>query len=128
MKLYQKIANLLQAMENCRKSGNTDWFVRHAQAIRELEKQLPNGAGFDAGTVIALDISRPDRFVLNTSYHHMNADGFYVGWTEHQIVVKPAFVNHIHLIISGPNKNDIKDYIHDVIYDALVAEFAEFEE
>ena len=48
----------------------------------------------------------------------MNENGFYTEWTEHRLRVKPGFTGPI-LTISGKNKDDIKDYLHDVFYVAL---------
>ena len=91
-------------------------------------RPVPSGAGFDVGVTISLVDPTPLRIDLITSFHHMNEDGFYVSWTEHMINITPSLLYEINISISGPDRNDVKDYIHDVIYNALVAEFAEFEE
>jgi hypothetical protein len=43
----------------------------------------------------------------------MNDAGMYSGWTEHKITVTPGF-GHLNIAISGPDKNDLKSYLHDV--------------
>jgi hypothetical protein len=44
----------------------------------------------------------------------MNETGFYEGWTEHTIRVKPSLAWGFDLSISGPDRDGIKDYIADV--------------
>ena len=85
-----------------------------------LEKQfLPSGSGFDSGTTIDRDVSCDTKVVLNTSYHHMNENGMYDGWTDHKVTVRPTF-HSPDITISGRNRNDIKDYMQNVFYDHLM--------
>lgn len=87
MKVYQKIARTLKAMESC----NETWQARHEQTIEDIEdKYLPSVAGFDAGCNIDLDKSRPDRIVINCPYHCMNDAGYYDGWIYPAIIVTPS--------------------------------------
>lgn len=74
---------------------------------------LPHGSGYDSGTKIDLDCSHADKLVFNTSFHHMDSNGFYDGWTEHTIIVIPSLSREFHLRITGKNRNDIKSMIHD---------------
>ena len=126
MKLYEKIAHTVTALKNCKASGNVAWLGKHADTIRNIEKNLlPSGSGFDAGTTIDLDRTNDQRITLTTSFHHMDEHGFYSGWTDHEIVVTPSFIGEIDLKIKGRNQNQIKDYIFDVFYTALIEEFKE---
>ena len=118
MKLYREIADLLTAIDNCRRT-NTSWLARHSQSLRELKKRLPHGAGFDAGTAILAD-STPERIVMHASYHHMNDNGFYDGWTEHDVIVTPSLTDEISILVTGPNRDDIKEYIAEIFYSTLV--------
>ena len=121
--LYQALARALVARQNCEKSGNTEWFAKHTATIQELCRlHLPSGSGFDNGTTINLDLSTSDKLVFVTSYHHMNGDGFYDGWTEHTVTVRPSLSSTITLAISGRDRNDVKEYIHECFTAALVAE------
>jgi hypothetical protein len=72
----------------------------------------PSGSGFDAGTQVNED--RSDILLFTTAYHHMDEDGFYDGWTEHTVRVKPSLAWGFDLTVSGRDRNDIKDYIADV--------------
>jgi hypothetical protein len=123
MKVYQRIAQLLQAIHNCQQSDNEVWLARHTGELERLaDNYLPSGSGFDAGTTIDIDASDEKRIVLQTSYHHMNEAGFYDGWTEHTVKVYPSFVDGIRLHITGRDRNMFKDYAWDVFFWALQAE------
>ena len=49
----------------------------------------------------------------------MNENGFYDGWTDHTLTVRPSLVHGIELEISGRNRNDIKEYLHETFHSAL---------
>jgi hypothetical protein len=125
------LANAIVARANCAKSGNTEWHDRHSATIEHIEKEyLPSGSGFDSGTKV--DLSEPrgmcrsdgqTRIILTTAYHHMNENGMYDGWTEHEITVIPNLLHGYTLKISGRNRNDIKEYLHDVFTAALDAQY-----
>lgn len=120
MKLYQELASRIQARLNCAESGNVEWFEKHETRIRHLVTHfMPSGSGFDCGTKIDLDESTPEKLVFYTDYHHMNEAGYYDGWTEHRITVRPSLQHGFTLTISGKNRNEIKDYIHQVFDYAL---------
>ena len=120
MKLYQELASRIQARLNCAESGNVEWFEKHEARIEELVKNyMPSGSGFDCGTKIDLDKSTPEKLVFYTDFHHMNEVGYYDGWTEHRITVRPSLAFGFTLTISGKNRNEIKDYIHQAFDCAL---------
>ncbi len=117
--LVQLLASTVQARRNCEESGNTEWFHKHSDLIEQLVKDhMPSGGGFDSGTSIDLAKSDGDKLVFNTAYHHMHESGMYDGWTEHTVTVKPAFVG-ISLVVSGRDRNEIKDYIAECFHNAL---------
>jgi hypothetical protein len=118
-KLINEISSAVEARLNCQKSGNTEWFEKHTMTITELCKSfLPSGSGFDSGTKIDLDKSHAEKLVFYTSFHHMNDTGYYDGWTEHTITVAPGF-NSPNIRISGHNRNDVKELIHQTFNYAL---------
>jgi hypothetical protein len=116
--LIQAIMSTYEARENCVKSGNQEWLARHAKRLRSLISLLPSGAGIDNGTKV-IDI-HPNRVKLECDFHHMTDHGVYDGWTTHTIRILPDWCG-ISIKISGRNRNDIKDYLHDVYYSALTA-------
>lgn len=120
MKLIEAIAQALASRNNCALSGNTNAQKVWDEVLRRLDRALPSGSGIDLGTKIER-ASLPDCVILHTSFHHMDQHGGYDGWTEHRITVKPSFVYGLDLRISGGNRNEIKDYLHQVYEQALSA-------
>lgn len=98
--------------------GNNEWLDRHETTLDQIEEMLPSGSGIDCGTKIDRDKTTGSKIVLTMSYHHMNDNGFYVGWTDHTITITPSF-DGIDVAIGGRNRNNIKDYLHEVYYHAL---------
>lgn len=83
---------------------------------------LPRGSGIDAGTTI---VSVTDKqIVLTAGYHHMNEGGYYDGWTEHTIRVRPSLMLGMTVTVSGPNRNNIKDYLQELYMRVMDQEFA----
>ncbi len=111
MHLYQHIAVSLQAMQNCKKDNNEEWYEKHHTTIESfIYTFLPHGSGFDSGTKLDFDRSTPNRLVFLTAYHHMNG-GYYDGWTSHSVIVTPDLTSLFNLRVTGRNRNQTKDYI-----------------
>lgn len=110
-KRYTAIARALGSLKRCEAQGNTEWAAKHADALKALCEALPSGSGFDAGSELDLEASTSDKLVFNTSYHHMDDGGYYDGWTEHTVVLTPAFELGYHIKVTGQSRNEIKDYI-----------------
>jgi hypothetical protein len=118
----QRIATLLQSVENCARSGNSEWHTRHLGTLAALVKEsMPSGGGFDNGTTLD-SASTPEKLIFHTSFHHMDESGMYDGWTEHRVTVRASLVFGITLHVSGRDRNDIKDYIAETFHAALTAE------
>ena len=83
------------------------------------------GAATDSGTTIDLESSSPDRIVLRTSFHHMDENGYYDGWSNHTIIVTPSLAFGFNLRITGRDRNQIKDYLADLFYSDLSSEISE---
>ncbi len=113
-RLYSELASLVCARLNCIKSDNTEWLAKHEAKILELVKETaPSGSGIDCGTKIDLDASTGEKLVFNFSYHHMNESGIYDGWTEHKAIVVASLQFGFDLTITGRNRNQIKEYLHE---------------
>lgn len=113
MKVFQSIARKIQARDNCLKAGDKpEWAVKHEQDVLALvQNYLPSGSGFDSGTKIDLDRSTPEKIVFFTSFHHMNDDGFYIGWSNHDVIVRPSLTWGFDLRVTGRDRKNIKEYI-----------------
>lgn len=135
--LIQAIASTVDALRTCEAragtfsiGGPSDWTAKHRERLRAMERELPHGSGFDAGTRIDLERSGMERVVLVTSYHHMNAHGCYDGWTDHEVIVTPSF-HGILLRITGRERyrgGDWKDYAHEVFHHVLTQPYVHPEE
>jgi hypothetical protein len=120
--LYKQLSSAVQARLNCEKSMSThaEWFDRHTETIQQLVRDLlPSGSGWDSGTRIDLSESHADKLVFYGTFHHMHESGMYDGWTEHKVIVTPSLSFGIHLRITGSNRNEIKDYLHETFDCAL---------
>lgn len=121
-KLYRELATLIDAYHRCVKTGN-DFARTHAERIADLvSDNMPSGNGFDGGTQLDFNASAGDKLVFTTSYHHMNENGFYDGWTDHVITVKPSMIHGFTMTISGRDRDGFKEYAYDVFSAALDTE------
>lgn len=126
--LYRALAQLAQARHNCVRAGNQVWLEKHEAGIKQLSGFLPSGSGLDAGPKIHLDASHGEKLVfVDCDYHHMNEGGYYDGWTEHTVTAKGSLSHGVQISISGRNRNEIKDYIHEVFECALKQHVAQHE-
>ena len=131
-KLYQILASSVQARLNCleheeRTNEKHDWTDKHTDTIETLvENFMPSGSGIDCGTKIDLDQSTGEKLVFHFSYHHMNENGMYDGWTEHSLIVKPSLQFGFNLVIKGRDRNGTKEYLHEV-YSCALTEVIEWD-
>lgn len=119
--LVQFISSAVGAYQNCVKSGNREWQLKHLETLERLSALLPSGSGFNNGTELDIDRSSIEKLVFKTTFHHMSDHGFYEGWSEHTITITPAF-DGFNLKVSGSDRNQIKDYIADVFLHCLSQE------
>ena len=113
--LYRQIAGLLIAASNCRTEPlNPEWESRHtARMLRLVSEYMPSGSGIDSGTQLDTDRSTGEKLVFTTSFHHMHESGMYDGWTDHTVTVRPSLYFGLDISISGRNRNEIKDLLHE---------------
>ena len=91
MKTFTRYANAFAAWDYCSNLDLPEQCLRHEDLIRtDLDKSLPGGSGFDNGSAFNFHESRVDRLIFDTAYHHMNENGYYIGWTYHQVIVTPS--------------------------------------
>ena len=113
-RFYSELAQAIQWYNDTADGKKDDWNQKAEEKIRELEKQLPYGSGFDNGSKVNLIMSKPQRIVIDTAFHHMDENGYYDRWTEHQVIVTPCLKYGYSLRITGRNRNQVKDYIFDM--------------
>jgi hypothetical protein len=119
-KLFTRFAQLAQQYHNCAKSNNSTWQDKARETAETLCKDyMPSGSGIDSGTEFDIDASNENKLVFKTSFHHMNDGGFYDGWTVHQITVRANMAQGYSLGVSGRDRNQIKEYLHEVYSSAL---------
>jgi hypothetical protein len=122
-KLYVILAETVEAYHNCVKHGTTAWMQTHREVLEDRVKcYMPSGSGIDSGTTLNIEKSTGEKLVFETSYHHMDENGMYDGWTNHVVTVRGSLAHGLNIQIGGENRNQIKDYLHDVFRDALMTE------
>lgn len=114
-----KLANVLQAYKSL--PDGHEWKERHLLTIQEIEASLPRGAGLDKGCTINILKSHRNRIVIETSYHHMNEQLGYDGWTDHKAVIIPDLINGFIINITGRDKNDIKNFLGQIFDEVFIA-------
>jgi hypothetical protein len=125
MKRYKVLYRRLVAWQRSVITGNTVWREKWHDKIKEIMQSSPHGSGFDSGTYIDLEASK-GKLVFNTSFHHMNEVGYYVGWTKHKVIIKPLLEYDFIVTVTGRDCNQIKDYIADVFSVWLEEEIEEY--
>jgi len=122
-KVYQAFANAIVARQNCERSGNAEWKLKHTEAINALIRDcMPRGSGVDNGCTLDLDRSTGERLGFATAYHHTDESGCYDGWTEHSIIVRASLCYGFTVSVTGRNRNGIKDYLAELFQECLDAD------
>lgn len=116
---FHRVAQALQARANCETKAQAGDSLEHFSAMARhwsdylewiVKETAPSGSGFDNGTTLDFDASTPQRLVFLTSFHHMNENGFYTGWTEHTVIVTADLLG-LNVRVTGRDRAQIKDYI-----------------
>jgi len=68
------------------------------------------------------DASTPEKLVFLFGFRHMNDVGYHDGWTDHQLIVTPSLQFGFHIRITGKDRNQTKDYLHETFQYALSEE------
>ncbi len=135
MKLYKKVATVLQAMENCKKKNNAEWFYKHGQTLDSIEKEhFPSGSGFDGNCIINHMESKENKLVIYYEWHCMNDHGYYDGWLNFDLIVTPDLQHdfNLHIVKYRHNMNQkyrvnkywdiLEDYFYDTWNEVLERE------
>jgi hypothetical protein len=127
MQTYQKIATALNAIENCQKADMQDALSRWEDVLDGINDTLPSGSGFDNGTTINRDKSTHNKIVIDSAFHHMDSNGFYCGWSDLTITVKPDLRFGIDIKISFHGSRMAQrdsDYFYDVFRECMLSDCA----
>ena len=128
MEVFRKIAGLCEAMKNCRATQNTYWEEKHLARLHEIAAAyLPHGSGIDGQTTVDIEKSGRSRIILYSEYHAMNEVGFYDGWIDFKVTVKPDLVTGLDVIVTGRfgKYSDLKDGLASDYDYALTQEIPE---
>lgn len=110
-----EFTNLFAAWLTC----TNEWKEKHEERLIELLDILPSGSGIDSGIKFDWEKSNRQKLVFTFGFHHMNEVGYYDGWTYHVLTIAPSFPFGYSLKISGSNRNQIKDYLYDLLSDCF---------
>ncbi len=124
-KIYDTLDSAVTAKKNCYNGNilNTKWGSKWDDLIDYLQRNhLPHGSGFDCGCkVVEEECVSGLKLVIGFSYHHMDDNGYYDGWSDHKAIVIPYF-DGIGVTIKGalPRKyRASKEYFSDTLHYAL---------
>jgi hypothetical protein len=128
IKVYQALARTFAAWEHCQNHESSNRFAtQHEQTIIGLIRETsPSGSGIDSGVSFDFDESKNDRLVIRFDYHHMNGDGFYCGWTNQTLTIKPSLQSGFELCCTINGKPDDEGYSEDSALDYFYAIFDEW--
>ena len=113
------ISSLLLSIENCQRSGNTEWQHKHRMRIEAImANYAPSGSGIDCGVKL-LPQSTPECLIFSADFHHMDESGSYDGWTEHCVKVTASLAFGLNIRVTGRDRNDIKSYLAEIFDDFL---------
>ena len=113
----RSLAAALVAAHAWRKTVTPQYADECDKRIAALESSLPSGSGINSGTTV--EYAGPNKIVLSCGFHHIDEHGFYDGWTYHKIIVKPTFNGHLHVRVTGRDRNLIKEHLADIYREAL---------
>lgn len=107
------------------KQVKEDYRQPHEDLLQELLELLPHGSGIDTGIKLNEYETKKDKIYFDLSFHHMDENGYYDGWTDHNLIITPSLSDGYNIRITGRNRNNIKEYLYDTLleyfyYDSTV--------
>lgn len=116
--LYQWLAAAIEAMKRCKANGNA-YASKWEAMLEDVEQNLlPSGSGVDNGTKIDYDKSSDEKIALVFSFHHMDENGYYDGWSAYKVGITASF-SGIYVKVNGSNRNDVLDYLQQTFQHCL---------
>jgi hypothetical protein len=117
-KKYVSLGIAFNALLNC-SNGNTIWHEKWSDAITQIIDSLPHCSGVDGKTEFNFNESKPDKLVIDSSYHCMNENGFYDGMYNFRVVLKPDWQNfklEIKTNMPKKYKDSTIEYLTDLFF------------
>lgn len=111
-----RFSRTFQALQNSKKTNNEEWIKKHSDSIDEMLEALPHGSGIDQGVQFDFENSSDSKLIFTLSFHHMDDNGYYDGWTDHKLIVTPTF-GGFNIRITGRDKREIKEYLAQLFHD-----------
>lgn len=121
-KNYQVLASAILAREKCIEANNKEWKEKYEETMKRITKTAPSGSGIDSGTSLNIVKSTGEKLYFDFWFHFMNEAGFYDGWENYTLIVKPSLAFDIDLRLIGKNRDNIKEYLYDLYYSWLTEE------
>jgi hypothetical protein len=120
--VYQVIASKFDAYVRCVKTNNTEWIDKHYRDIEKIVKNyLPYGSGIDSGVTFDFGNSTSNKLVFDSSYHCMNDNGYYDGWIDFRVILKPSLQFGFVMQIIGRFSD--RHYKYESVRDYMYEEF-----
>jgi len=126
--VYKQLARSIHAKANCTESGNEKWYNKHSMVIDYIVKNyLPSGSGIDSGCTI--NNEKYKVLEIESSFHVMDEYGYYDGWIDFIVKVKPSLEFGFDLQITGNfgKHQDLKEYLYQIFDYALTETISDTE-
>jgi hypothetical protein len=139
-KVYVKLARLLVAIDNCKRSlaaqfvnprplrwaEDADHWTRtietHKASIAAIVREhCPNSSNVDQLTALDMERSRPDYLRFVYPVHMMDPNGYWAGWRDYVVSVRPSLAFGINLSVQGRDYNGNKEAIRQAWDSAMEA-------
>lgn len=140
--LAKAIARTLHIIGQHQRMGDNSAAEPYEEYLEYIHRMhFPSGSGFDNGCRLVAGWQNKYRddtsisgvtdtytqygsFHIVCDFHHMNDNGFYTGWTNHVFSVYPCIhdFDGWRSKIHGRDRNDIKNYIDEVMHETLTRE------
>jgi len=124
--VFQEIASVFNVYVNCKTSNNKEWEINHYNKIEKIiDTYLPSGSGINSGVSFNFDLSTSKKLIFTSSFHYMNNNGFYDGWIDFKIEIKPdlQFLYNMKIIGDFTKDKQLKDYLYDLFSECFNQQF-----
>lgn len=124
----QALATSVDALQRCEAESpdSANYYARQQWAERWRERIewlctnfLPSGSGIDSGITLELERSKPECLRLLAPFHHMDSNGYYSGWSDYRLTVRPSLIHGFTVDIAGRDAGGTRDYVADTVRHAL---------